>query len=90
LIPVEEFLAIHPENADLEEDKLMLARIQHEHDERDAAKNRQMGLLKRKEELTHENSKKKVELEKLDRQIEAFVKGTKVVEDVFQTATKEE
>jgi THO complex subunit 5 len=80
---------LHPEHADLAEDKQMLARIRHEHDERDAAKNRQMGLLKRKEELTHENSKRKIELDKLDKQIEAFTAGTRAVEAVFEKASKE-
>jgi THO complex subunit 5 len=67
----------------------MLARIQHEHDEREAAKNRQMGLLKRKEELMHENTKRKTELEKLDKQIESFSHGTKSIEETFEKAAKE-
>jgi THO complex subunit 5 len=83
---VEGFLTLHPEHADLEEDSLMLARIQHEHDEREAAKNKQMGLLKRKEELMHENSKRKAELEKLDKQLEEFVsKGAKAILETFET-----
>jgi THO complex subunit 5 len=85
---MDEFLALHPQHAELEEDELMLARIQHEHDEREAAKNKQMGLLKRKEELMHENSKRRAELEKLDKQLDEFVaKGMKPILDTFETVT---
>ncbi|KAF2416436.1 hypothetical protein EJ08DRAFT_673746 [Tothia fuscella] len=85
LIPVDEFLALAPQHAELEEHELMLARIQHEHDEREATKNKQMGLLKKKEELMHENSKRKVEVDKLDKQLEDFVtKGTKSILDTFE------
>lgn len=87
LLPVEQFLELHPEHKDLEEQELTLARIQHEYDQRDAAKKKQMGLLKRKEELMHENSKQKTELDKLDKQMEDFALSSKAVQETFDKAT---
>lgn len=73
LIPVEEFLAEHPEHADADENALMIARIDHEHAERLALEEQRQGLLKKKQGLIADNKKRKDDLANLDKDLEKFI-----------------
>jgi hypothetical protein len=73
LIPVEEFLAIHPEHADTDAHELMIARINHEHAEREKLEQARQELLKRKQALIAENKKRKDDLANLDQDLERFI-----------------
>ena len=73
LIPVEEFLALHPENNESNEHELMIARINHEHAEREKLEQARQELLKRKQALIAENKKRKDDLANLDQDLERFI-----------------
>jgi THO complex subunit 5 len=73
LIPVEQFLIEHPEFADVDEDALMVARIDHERTEREALEQQRQELLKRKQKLIAENKKRKDDLANLDKDLEKFI-----------------
>jgi len=73
LIPVEEFLEQHPEHRDDDESALMVARINHEHSERQALEERRQGLLKKKQGLIADNNKRKDDLANLDKDLEKFI-----------------
>lgn len=73
LLPLEEFLALHPEHADSDEDALMVARIEHERAEREALEQQRQELLKRKLKLVAENKKRKEDLASLDKDLEKFI-----------------
>lgn len=73
LIPVEEFFAIHPEHQALDEHELMIARINHEHAEREKLEQARQELLKRKQALIAENKKRKDDLASLDQDLEKFI-----------------
>jgi len=73
LIPVEQFLAEHPEHADADENALMIARIDHEHAERLALEEQRQGLLKKKQGLIADNKKRKDDLANLDKDLEKFI-----------------
>lgn len=73
LIPVEEFLAQHPEHANDDENTLMIARIGHEKAEREALEQQRQELLKRKQKLTAENKKRRDDLANLDKDLEKFI-----------------
>lgn len=73
LIPVEEFLAQHPEHANDDENTLMIARIAHEKAEREALEQQRQELLKRKQKLTAENKKRRDDLANLDKDLEKFI-----------------
>ena len=73
LIPVEEFLSLHLEHADADEDALTIARIEHEHAEREALEQQRQGLLKKKQGLIADNKKRKDDLANLDKQLENFI-----------------
>jgi THO complex subunit 5 len=73
LIPVQEFLELHPEYADADEVALTIARIDHEHAEREALEQQRQGLLKKKQGLIADNKKRKDDLASLDMQLEAFI-----------------
>lgn len=73
LIPVEEFLKQHPEHAEADEIALMIARIDHEHAEREALEQQRQGLLKKKQGLIADNKKRKDDLASLDKQLENFI-----------------
>jgi hypothetical protein len=70
---VEEFLALHPEHADLDSHELMIARINHEHAEREKLEQARQELLKRKQALIAENKKRKDDLASLDQDLERFI-----------------
>lgn len=73
LIPVEEFLAVHPEYKESDEHDLMIARINHEHAEREKLEQARQELLKRKQALIAENKKRKDGLANLDQDLERFI-----------------
>lgn len=73
LIPVEEFLAIHPELEEADPNQLMIARINHEHAEREKLEQARQELLKRKQALIAENKKRKDDLANLDQDLERFI-----------------
>jgi THO complex subunit 5 len=73
LIPVEEFLSLHPEYADADENELTVARIEHEHAERETLEQQRQGLLKKKQGLIADNKKRKEDLANLDKQLENFI-----------------
>jgi len=73
LIPVEQFLAEHPEHADADENALTIARIDHEHAERLALEEQRQGLLKKKQGLIADNKKRKDDLANLDKDLEKFI-----------------
>ncbi|KAJ5337777.1 Phosphatidylinositol-glycan biosynthesis class S protein [Penicillium brevicompactum] len=73
LIPVEEFLELHPEHRETNEHELMIARINHEHAEREKLEQARQELLKRKQALIAENKKRKDDLANLDQDLEKFI-----------------
>jgi Fms-interacting protein/Thoc5 len=73
LIPVEEFLAHHPEHQGSTPHELMIARINHEHAEREKLEQARQELLKRKQALIAENKKRKDHLANLDQDLERFI-----------------
>ncbi|KAB8076166.1 Fms-interacting protein-domain-containing protein [Aspergillus leporis] len=73
LIPVEEFLAVFPEHKDSDAHELMIARINHEHAEREKLEQARQELLKRKQALIAENNKRKEDLANLDQDLERFI-----------------
>jgi THO complex subunit 5 len=73
LIPVEEFLAQHPEHADDDENALMVARINHEKAEREALEQQRLELVRRKQKLIAENKKRRDDLANLDKDLEKFI-----------------
>lgn len=73
LIPVEQFLAEHPEHADADENRLMVARIDHEHAGRVALEEQRQGLLRKRQGLIAENKKRKDDLANLDKDLEKFI-----------------
>lgn len=73
LIPVEEFLQQNPDLSSADEDALMIARINHEHADREALEQARQGLLKKKQGLIAENKKRKDDLANLDQDLEKFI-----------------
>jgi THO complex subunit 5 len=73
LIPLDQFLAEHPEHADADEDVLTIARIDHEHAERLALEEQRQALLKKKQGLIADNKKRKDDLANLDKDLEKFI-----------------
>lgn len=73
LIPVEQFLELFPEHRESNEHDLMVARINHEHAEREKLEQARQELLKRKQALIAENKKRKDDLANLDQDLEKFI-----------------
>lgn len=73
LIPVDQFLAEHPEFSEADEDALTIARIDHEHAVRLALEEQRQGLLKKKQGLIADNKKRKDDLANLDKDLEKFI-----------------
>ncbi|KAI5284464.1 hypothetical protein KEM54_001307 [Ascosphaera aggregata] len=96
LIPVEEFLEKFPEHrrsaataaahADEQEYEhaLMVARIAHEHAERETLEQQRQELLKKKEALIAENKKRKEDLARLDNDLERFIDAAKPIQKIFE------
>lgn len=88
MIPIEDFLAAHPEHADSSEHDLTVARIQDEHKARQALEEQRQQLVKRKDALVKETTAKKEELAKLDGEVEKWLGGQEAVRKVFETHAK--
>ncbi|MCJ1269893.1 hypothetical protein MMC22_009786 [Lobaria immixta] len=84
LIPVEEFLQLHPEHAPDDEKPLMFARISHELSEREALEQARQGLLKKKQSLIADNKKRKDDLASLDKDLETFIDAAKPIQKIFE------
>ncbi|BCR94318.1 uncharacterized protein AKAW2_11364S [Aspergillus luchuensis] len=84
LIPLEEFLALHPEHQQSDEHELMIARINHEHAEREKLEQARQELLKRKQALIAENNKRKEDLASLDQDLERFIDAAKPIQKLFE------
>ncbi|KAG5976572.1 hypothetical protein E4U58_002224 [Claviceps cyperi] len=86
LISVDEFLAKHPDHAGDDENELMMARIEHEHAEREALEQQRQELLKRKQKLIAENKRRKDDLANLDHDLEKFIDAAKPILELFEKA----
>ncbi|KAJ5287877.1 hypothetical protein N7478_003563 [Penicillium angulare] len=84
LIPVEDFLELFPEHSGSSEHELMIARINHEHAEREKLEQARQELLKRKQALIAENKKRKDDLANLDQDLEKFVDAAKPIQKIFE------
>ncbi|SLM36216.1 THO complex, subunit 5 [Lasallia pustulata] len=84
LIPVDEFLTQHPEHAEDDDNALMIARINHEHAEREALEQARQGLLKKKQSLIADNKKRKDDLASLDKDLEKFIDAAKPIQKIFE------
>ncbi|KAE8379411.1 Fms-interacting protein-domain-containing protein [Aspergillus bertholletiae] len=84
LIPVEEFLTLFPEYRDSDAHELMIARINHEHAEREKLEQARQELLKRKQALIAENNKRKEDLASLDQDLERFIDAAKPIQKIFE------
>ncbi|EZF23893.1 hypothetical protein H112_03501 [Trichophyton rubrum D6] len=84
LIPVEEFISLHPEHANSDEHELTIARINHEHAEREKLEQARQELLKKKQALIAENKKRKEDLASLDQDLERFIDAAKPIQKIFE------
>ncbi|KAK1834874.1 Fms-interacting protein-domain-containing protein [Podospora conica] len=84
LVPVDEFLAAHPEHADADENALMTARINQERAEREALEQQRLELQKRKQKLIAENKKRRDDLANLDKDLEKFIDAAKPIQQLFE------
>ncbi|EXJ96189.1 hypothetical protein A1O1_01315 [Capronia coronata CBS 617.96] len=84
LRPLDEYLAIFPEQAGLPEHDLMPLRIEHEKQERERMEHERLELVKIKDGLVKENTKTKDELRKMDERLEAMIDGFKSLEEGLQ------
>jgi hypothetical protein len=73
LVPLEEFIALYPEHRESGPHEVMIARINHEHMEREKLEQARQELLKRKQALIAENKKRKDDLANLDQDLERFI-----------------
>jgi THO complex subunit 5 len=73
IIPLDRFLAAHPEHVDSSEHELTIARIEEELQARQALERQRQELVKRKEGLVKETNAKKEELGKFDTEVEKWV-----------------
>lgn len=83
LIPVEVFLSQFPEHATLDENELMLARIEHEFTDRQVLENQRQELLKKKMALQAGNKQRKVDLANLDKDLEKFIDAANPILKTF-------
>jgi len=67
------------------EEAFMKARIQEEHQERMQLEDQRKKLVARKMELVKENAKRKEELGKLDKELEAFIEAARPIQKTFET-----
>ncbi|KAF2842850.1 hypothetical protein M501DRAFT_1005576 [Patellaria atrata CBS 101060] len=84
LIPVDDFLAQFPEHSDDDNNTLMVARINHEHAQRQALEEKRQGLLKKKQGLIAENNKRKDDLANLDKDLEKFIEAAAPIQKIFE------
>lgn len=84
LLSTDEYLAFFPDQASLSEQEMMPLRIEHEEQERSKMEAERLELVKVKEGLLKENSRKKEELRKMDEKLEAMVDGLKPLEEALR------
>jgi THO complex subunit 5 len=86
LIPLEDFLTLYPQHATPEttEDEVMIARIKHEHEEREQLEQARQELLKKKQALIAENKKRKEDLAALDADLEKFIEAAEPIQRTFE------
>ncbi|KIX06670.1 uncharacterized protein Z518_04646 [Rhinocladiella mackenziei CBS 650.93] len=84
LRPLDEYLTLFPEQAELSEQELMPLRIEHEKQEREKMEQERLELVKIKDGLVKENTTKKDELKKMDEKLEAMLDGFKGLEEALQ------
>ncbi|KAH8890814.1 hypothetical protein GQ53DRAFT_159059 [Thozetella sp. PMI_491] len=84
LIPVEEFLALHPDHADDDENALMVARINYERAEREKLEQQRLELVKRKAKLISDNKRRRDDLTNLDMDLEKFIDASKPIQKIFE------
>lgn len=77
-------LSIKPELEGADEVALMIARIDHEHAEREALEQQRQGLLKKKQGLIADNKKRKDDLASLDTMLEKFIEGARPIQKVLE------
>ncbi|EME79881.1 uncharacterized protein MYCFIDRAFT_112167, partial [Pseudocercospora fijiensis CIRAD86] len=83
MLPVEDFLAEHPQFLEASDHEVTIARIHAEYEARRALEEQRLKLVKRKLELEKETLGKKEELARLDLEIERWVAGQGKVLEVF-------
>ena len=88
MIPVEDFLTLHPEHTDITDHDLTVVRIQDEHAAREALEEQRQTLVKRKEALLKETTAKKEELTRLDNEVEKWLNGRESVKKIFDAHDK--
>ncbi|KAG6040484.1 hypothetical protein E4U41_000427 [Claviceps citrina] len=86
LVPVDKFLAQHPEHAGDDENELMIARIDQERVEREGLEQQRQELLRRKQKLIAENKRRKDDLANLDQDLEKFIDAAKPILELFEKA----
>ncbi|OCT54453.1 fms interacting protein [Cladophialophora carrionii] len=84
LRPLDEYLAMFPEQAESAEQELMPLRIEHEKQEREKMEQERLELVKTKEALVKENTRKKDELKRMDEKLEGMIDGMKPLEEALQ------
>ena len=84
LIPVDEFIELKPELRETDEHALMIARIEHEREEREALEAQRLELVKRKQKLIADNTKRKEELASLDDNLEKFIDAARPIQKIFE------
>ncbi|KAF6232041.1 hypothetical protein HO173_009878 [Letharia columbiana] len=84
LIPVGDFLEMHPEHTEDDERTMMFARINHELSERELLEQERQGLLKKKQGLIADNKKRKDDLASLDKDLETFIDAAKPIQKIFE------
>jgi THO complex subunit 5 len=62
----------------------MVARINHEHVEREALEQARQALLKKKQSLIADNKKRKDDLASLDKDLEKFIDAAKPIQKIFE------
>ena len=70
---MEQFLELHPQYREANEHDLTIARINHEHSEREKMEQARQELLRHRQALIAENTKRKHNLANLDRDLERFI-----------------
>ena len=92
LIPPEQFLELRPELAEqgASDHDIMIARIQHEKEEREKLEAQRQELLKRKQGLIKENQKRREDLASLDVDLERFIDAARPIQRIFEGGGRKE
>jgi len=68
----------------MDENALMVARINHERAEREALEQQRLELQRRKTKLITENKKRREDLANLDKDLEKFIDAAKPIQKMFE------